>query len=302
MRFAQQFDRNFIKLNLLTVVNFTFIAVVEVKLAEFSQKWLSLLVNGAIGLAALAGVVAMQGSDRLGGLPSAQIREGVAPAASPADLKQAVQQEALRLQLLKAIPTFGFNNLIADWTFIQFLQYFGDDEARSVTGYNLSSKYFDAITKLDPRRVEIYPFLAVSVSFYQAKPETTVQLMERGTNALSPQIDPDAWQVWRHKGLDELLLLGDARGSARSHEMAADWVEETPKGQQLAPAFRSTAQFLRRDPDSVPVRFAAWSTVYYQTNDKLVRLRAKEALLRLGALVQKDKNGEERFVLPDRNN
>jgi hypothetical protein len=276
--------------------------VVEVKLAEFSQKWLSLLVNGAIGLVALAGVVAMQGSDRLGGLPSAQVREGVAPAASAAELKQAVQQEALRLQLLKSLPTFGFNNLIADWTFIQFLQYFGDDEARNVTGYGLSSKYFDVITKLDPRRVEIYPFLAVSVSFYQAKPETTVQLMERGTNALSSQIHPDAWQVWRHKGLDELLLLGDAAESARSHEMAADWVEETPKGQELAQAFRATAQFLRRDPDSVPVRFAAWSSVYYQTNDKLVRLRAKEALLRLGAQVQKDKNGQERFVLPPRSN
>ncbi|MGL5063814.1 MAG: hypothetical protein ACRC62_27830, partial [Microcoleus sp.] len=127
-------------------------------------------------------------------------------------------------------------------------------------------------------------------------------LMERGTSALSPQIDPDAWQVWRHKGLDELLLLGDARESARSHEMAANWVEGTPQGEELAPAFRATAQFLRRDPDSVPVRFAAWSSVYYQTNDKLVRRRAKEALLRLGARVQKDKNGEERFVLPSRNN
>jgi hypothetical protein len=275
---------------------------VEVKFAEFSQKWLSLLVSGAIGLVALAGVVTMQGSERLGGMAGVAT-QGEKNAPLPAAVvKQAVQQEALRLQLLKSLPTFGFNNLIADWTFIQFLQYFGDDEARNVTGYNLSSKYFDVITKLDPRRVEIYPFLAVSVSFYQAKPETTVQLMERGTNALSPQIHPDAWQVWRHKGLDELLLLGNARESARSHEMAADWVEETPKGKQLAPAFRSTAQFLRRDPDSVPVRFAAWSSVYYQTNDRLVRRRAKEALLRLGTQVQKDKNGEERFVLPPRSN
>ena len=274
----------------------------EVKLAEFSQKWLSLLVNGAIGLAALAGVVAMQGSEQLGGMSGVETQGGKNAPLPAAVVKQAVQQEALRLQLLKSLPTFGFNNLIADWTFIQFLQYFGDDEARNVTGYNLSSKYFDVITKLDPRRVEIYPFLAVSVSFYQAKPETTVQLMERGTNALSPEIHPDAWQVWRHKGLDELLLLGDAQASARSHEMAANWVEGTPSGEKLAPAFRSTAQFLRRDPDSVPVRFAAWSSVYYQTNDRLVRFRARQALLKLGARVQKDKNGQERFVLPDRRN
>ena len=275
----------------------------EAKLEKFSQKWSSLLVTGAIGLAALAGVVTMQGSRQLGGMPAVETRGGgVAPAMSAADYKQAVQQEALRVQLLKALPTFGFDNLIADWTFIQFLQYFGDDEARYATGYNLSSQYFDAITKLDPRRVEIYPFLAVSVSFYQAKPEITVQFMERGTNALSPQIDPDAWQVWRQKGLDELLLLGDAAESARSHEMAADWVEGTPEGNKLASQFRATAEFLRRDPDSVPILFAAWSTVYYQTNDLLVRSRAKAALLRLGATVQKGQDGEERFVLPPRKN
>ncbi len=275
----------------------------EAKLEKFSQKWSSLLVTGAIGLAALAGVVTMQGSRQLGGMPAVETRGGsVAPAISAADYKQAVQQEALRLQLIQTLPTFGFDNLIADWTFIQFLQYFGDDEARYATGYNLSSKYFDAITKLDPRRVEIYPFLAVSVSFYEAKPEITVQFMERGTNALSPQIDPDAWQVWRHKGLDELLLLGDAAESARSHQMAADWVEGTPEGNKLTPQFRATAEFLRRDPDSVPILFAAWSTVYYQTNDLLVRSRAKAALLRLGATVQKDKDGEERFVLQPRKN
>ncbi len=275
----------------------------EAKLEKFSQKWSSLLVTGAIGLAALAGVVTMQGSRQLGGMPAVETRGGsVAPAISAADYKQAVQQEALRLQLIQTLPTFGFDNLIADWTFIQFLQYFGDDEARYATGYNLSSKYFDAITKLDPRRVEIYPFLAVSVSFYEAKPEITVQFMERGTNALSPQIDPDAWQVWRHKGLDELLLLGDAAESARSHQMAADWVEGTPEGNKLTPQFRATAEFLRRDPDNVPIRFTAWSTVYYQTNDLLVRSRAKAALLRLGATVQKDKDGEERFVLQPRKN
>ncbi len=273
----------------------------KAKIELFSQKWLSLLVSGIIATAALAGVITIQSNRQLGGI-SAMETEGSkpAPAISAASFKQSEQQEALWLKMLKAFPSFGFDNLVADWTFLKFLQYFGDDEARNITGYSLSPDYFDIITRRDPRRVEIYPFLSVAVSFYQAKPEIAVQLMERGTSALSPQIDPQAWTVWRNKGLDELLLLGDIPGSIRSHEMAADWVEGTPSGKQLAPMFRATAEYLRRDPDSVQVRFSGWSMVYAQTKDKVVRYRAKQALFRLGAMVRKDKDGNESFILPAR--
>jgi len=278
---------------------------VEAKVEQFSRKWLSLLVNGAIGLAALAGVVAMQSSEQLGGMSPVGV-PGPKPlsAMSAASFKQAAQQEAqqeaLRLKMLKTSPSFGFDNLIADWTFLKFLQYFGDDEARDVTGYNLGQDYFDIVTQRDPRWADIYLFLSTAISFYQGKPETAVNLIERGTSALSlsPQLHSQSWIVWRTKGLDELLLLGDIPESIRSHEMAANWVEKNPEGQKLAPMLRATAEYLRRDPDSVPVRFTAWNTVYAQTTDKLVRQRAKQALVKLGAQVQKDKDGKESFILP----
>jgi type IV secretory pathway TrbF-like protein len=278
---------------------------VEAKIEQFSRKWLSLLANAVIGIAALVGVITMQSSAQLGGMPTVvpEVQKPlsvIAVASFKQAAQQETQQEALRLKMLQTIPSFGFDNLIADWTFLKFLQYFGDDEARNVTGYNLSADYFDIVTRRNPRWVEIYPFLSVAVSYYQAKPEIAVQLIERGTNVLSPQIDPQAWRVWRNKGLDELLLLGDTTESARSHEMAADWVEGTPEGKKLAPMFRATADFLRRDPDSIPVRFAAWSAVYAQTNDKFVRMRARQALVKLGAVVQKDKDGNESFILPPR--
>jgi len=278
---------------------------VEAKIEQFSRKWLSLLANAVIGIAALVGVITMQSSAQLGGMPTVvpEVQKplsAIAVASFKQAAQQETQQEALRLKMLQTIPSFGFDNLIADWTFLKFLQYFGDDEARNVTGYNLSADYFDIVTRRNPRWVEIYPFLSVAVSYYQAKPEIAVQLIERGTNVLSPQIDPQAWRVWRNKGLDELLLLGDTTESARSHEMAADWVEGTPEGKKLAPMFRATADFLRRDPDSIPVRFAAWSAVYAQTNDKFVRMRARQALVKLGAVVQKDKDGNESFILPPR--
>jgi hypothetical protein len=154
---------------------------VEAKIEQFSRKWLSLLVNGFIGLAALAGVVAMQSSEQLGGMSPVGVQgqkplSGMSAASFKQAAQQEAQQEALRLKMLKTIPSFGFDNLIADWTFLKFLQYFGDDEARDVTGYNLSEDYFDIVTQRDPRWADIYLFLSTAISFYQGKPETAVNL------------------------------------------------------------------------------------------------------------------------------
>jgi tetratricopeptide (TPR) repeat protein len=236
---------------------------------------------------AIAGVVAMQRS-RLN-----------APPATLADLKQAEQQEAWRLQLLKQSPTFGFDNVVAGWTFLNFLQYYGDTPAREQTGYSLSPEYFDIITRLDPRFVDSYLFLSGSVSYQLGQPERAIAMMQRGSAALSPQVHPRAYLVWRFKGLDYLLLLGDIPAAIRAHEMAAKWAQESPD-RDIAPIYQQTADFLRGDPSSRLARFQAWSMVYYQaaaSKDKQTQARAQQELVKLGAKMQ-DSNGRVTFTLP----
>ncbi|MBC7968863.1 MAG: hypothetical protein H7Z11_01795 [Verrucomicrobia bacterium] len=253
------------------------------------SHWLKPLVGGAIAIAALTGVILMQRSQLA--RPSLWI----------SDPKQAEQQEGIKLRLLKQAPTFGFDNLVADWTFLNFLQYYGDNDVRVKTGYALSPQYFDIITRLDPRFIEVYLFLSGSISYQLGEPQIAVQFMDRGTAALSPQITPQAFQVWRFKGLDQLLLLGDVQGSIYSHEMAEKWVQGTPY-QGLAPLFQQTAAFLRRDPNSVPVRFQAWVSIYYQAGaarDQATQERAKQEILALGGQTRL-KGGQVTFVLPER--
>ena len=36
------------------------------------------------------------------------------------------QQRTIRLNLIRKTPSFGFDNLIADWVFLDFVQYYGD--------------------------------------------------------------------------------------------------------------------------------------------------------------------------------
>ncbi|MGD1715527.1 hypothetical protein [Dapis sp. BLCC M172] len=258
-----------------------------------TPNWLGSLVNLAVPIVALAGIISLQVLWPPEGSP---LKEKIVLDSTDAVLAE--QKEALKLKLWKASPTFGFDNLIADWVFLQFLQYFGDDAARNETGYSLSEDYFDIITRLDPKWVDIYLFLSNSLSIYEGKPKVAVEYMTRGTDALSPEIDPKAWQVWRFKGIDQLLLVGDIPGAIRSHEMAAEWADNTSY-QELSSLFRNTAEFLKTDPDSKLIKFNAWLWVYYQTRDQRVRERAQQEILKLGGKVEMSEDGEKRFVLPD---
>jgi hypothetical protein len=246
------------------------------------------LIPGAIALAAFVGVIAIQRS---------QLDRSFAGTIDP---QQAEAQEAWRLKLLKQMPAFGFDNLVADWTFLNFLQYSGDTPAREQTGYSLGEPYFDLITQRDPRFVGVYLFLSGTVSHQLAKPERAIEFMDRGTAALSPQIDPKAFQVWRFKGLDQLLLVGDVPGAIQSHEMAAKWVVGT-LDRDFEPLFRQTANFLRRDPNSQLVRFQAWTAVYAQAvavRDQKTIQRAETEIINLGGQKRLDAQGQVEFFLP----
>lgn len=252
------------------------------------RSWLNSLITLVIASIALASIVGVQ---------RFQLNQTSIKGSTP---QQAEQQEVWRLRLLKHLPTFGFNNLIADWTFLNFLQYYGDDDARAQTGYSLSPEYFDIITRLDPRFLDTYLFLSSSLSYQLGQPKLAVEFMDRGTAALSPAINPKSFQVWRLKGLDQLLLLGDIPGSIRSHEMAANWTKNTPYS-NLSPLFQQTADFLRTDPNSVLVRFNAWASVYAQamaTGDRQTQERAKQEILALGGQIREN-NGQPEFVLPN---
>ncbi|NJK27897.1 MAG: hypothetical protein HC925_04355 [Coleofasciculaceae cyanobacterium SM2_3_26] len=131
--------------------------------------------NIAIALLALGSVVGIQSIGK-------QTKATLTP-------QRLEEQERLRLEAIDRLPTFGYDNLLASWVFLQYIQYFGDD-VRNERGYALNLPYFDAITRLDPRFVEVYPMISIGVSLYMGKPEEAIALMERGTQALSSTFEP----------------------------------------------------------------------------------------------------------------
>lgn len=258
-------------------------------LAKLARKlgWGTAMNLGVIAIAAI-GVVGLQ----------RQVIEQATNVPENAEVLQDRMQ--VTLNLLGHLPSLGFDNAIANWAFLSYLQYFGDVATRAQTGYGLNDDFFDLITARDPRFLEVYPFATAGISYYLGDPETTIAYMERGTNALSPQVRPDAFWLWRYKAIDQLLLLGDTDGAEYSMLQAADWARQVGET-KMADFFQGTANFLHNDPDSVPVRFYAWLSVYQEAVDAPIRKRAEDELLLLGAVRRQLPDGRVTFQLPPAN-
>jgi tetratricopeptide (TPR) repeat protein len=207
------------------------------------------------------------------------------------------QQEAdlkTQLSIAKTLPTFGFDNIIADWHFIDFVQYFGDSELRSQAGYGAAMEYFDAILDRDPRFLYAYFYLSSTGSLYAGKPEKSVSLMDRGLKSLTPKVPDRGYYIWRLKAVDELLFLGKVPDARKSMLSAADWATQsaTPEGQNVAKLSQDTANYLARNPNSKQAQFNAWNMVIGSAVDDFVVKRAIEGIRSTGGKVTISSDGK----------
>lgn len=215
-------------------------------------------------------------------------------------LEKELQTEQLRLKLLKQMPSFGYDNLIANWSYLNFLQYFGDDEIRARTGYSLSPEYFEVIIERDPRFLMAYLSLSTSTSLYAAMPERAVALMDKGLKSLSAKVPERSYYAWRYKGIDELLFLGNAQAAQQSFLTAANWASQYPDEESQLVAFTSqkTAEFLSRNPNSKYAQIATWGMILSNRLDDRTRKRAISAIEKLGGEVITNPDGTNRIKLP----
>ncbi|OUL32827.1 hypothetical protein BV372_18450 [Nostoc sp. T09] len=214
-------------------------------------------------------------------------------------LEGEIKAEKVRLNLLKQMPSFGYDNLIADWVYINFLQYFGDDEARRKTGYSFSPEYFEVILGRDPRFLAAYLGLSTSTSLYAGLPERSVDLMEQSLQFLSPKVPEKSYYAWRYKGIDELLFLGDSQAAKQSFIKTADWASKSSDEDSKLIAYISqkTTEFLNRNPDSKIARISTWAMVLNNVIDEKSRKRAIREIEALGAKVVSTPEGNK-IIMP----
>jgi len=245
---------------------------------------------GVIGL--VATIIAMQGR-QLNELQNRTFSE-----------QELLQQDVARagiLAIAQQFPTFGFDNLVANWFFLQFLQYFGDMSARQQVGYALSPEYFRVILPNDPFYRTFYIFMSGSVSNFAAQPEASIELLSQGLEQMTPTFPTDSFYLWRYKGVDQLLFLGDGIAAQKSFQTAADWAKQSshPDAAFTAENSQQTADFLRSNPDSRTAQINAWLSVLGNAFDDATRQRAIGRIEALGGRIIPNADGSFSLQLPD---
>ena len=217
------------------------------------------------------------------------------------DLQRQEQITATTLAFAQKMPTFGFNNLVGDWFFLRFLQYFGDSEARVKTNYSLSPEFFRVIIPRDPFYRYFYLFLSGSVSNFAALPEQSVALMAQGLERLSPTVPPDSFYIWRYRGVDELLYLGDGKAAQKSFQTAAEWARQSPHPDApfMADNSQRTADFLANNPLSKQAQINAWASVLANAFDDATRQKAIDRIEALGGQVTISETGGISLQFPE---
>jgi hypothetical protein len=226
-------------------------------------------------------------------LPQLHSFEAKTQTATVEQIQQETELERVRLSLLQQTPSFGFDNLIADWTFLNFLQYFGDQPARNKTDYRLSPEFFEVILKRDPYFLQAYTFLSTSTSLYAGLPERSTRLMQTALQSLKPDVPPDSYYAWRQLAIDQLLFLGDATAARQSFQTAAIWAAQStaPGSREIADFSRQTADFLATNPNSKIAQVAAWAMILTNAPDNRTRQTAIQKIEGLGGTVTRNSNG-----------
>ncbi len=212
-----------------------------------------------------------------------------------------IEQEKIKLKgkesklaALNKIPAFGFDNIVANYIFLDFLQYFGDDEARAEFGYDLTTSFFESVLSRTPDYRQFYLFLSESISLYAAQPHKSIKLIEQGLKELSPNQPVDGFYIWRYKAIDELLYLGDGKAAQQSFETVALWAEQSDHydSEFIKEISRQTAQYLALNPQSKSAQVQAWNSVLVSALNERTQKQAIKQIEKLGGRVTVSAVGE----------
>lgn len=185
-----------------------------------------------------------------------------------ADYLALEQKQARLIDWQAQSPDLSFSNLKANWSYLNFIQYFGDGDARETIGYSLVPEYFELITQIDPHFTTAHLNLSLANSVYSGNPEKSIALLEEILATVDPESE-EAALLWTSKGLDELLFMGDKTAAIESYKTAAKWAKLS-KGERtdgltirdLASSLESTSEIELKQ-----AQVRAWSSVLVHVRD-----------------------------------
>jgi tetratricopeptide (TPR) repeat protein len=172
---------------------------------------------------------------------------------------------------------FGLDNLVADWYWLQYVQYFGDTEAREKTNFDYCDDYLELITALDPKFVKAYAAASYAVAGMQDNPDKALKILAQGIK-LNPATE-GSWELYRNYAGVAFLYKKDLPTAAKYFTKAAD----APG----APAvFRSFAAAFYSKMNNKERAISLWVQYYREAPTQDLKDKTRKKLIDLGVWFQ----------------
>ena len=174
--------------------------------------------------------------------------------------------------------TLGFDNLIADIVWLEFIQYFGENYHIKNTqgeGYDFSYtyKYIDVITTLDPEFSFAYWYGAFAIADEMEKPHLAMNILERGIKN-----NPGHWQLPYTAGVLQLMYFNNFY---EAHKYIKRSYELNPNSKKL----EKVVEVLGSKKNEQEKTILMWFEIYKEAkarNDKVTMQRAEQNLKKFG--------------------
>lgn len=200
------------------------------------------------------------------------------------DQRQKASNIYLEKNLLVLLPpqtikklTFGFDDLMADVVWLQFIQYFGENtrNKRANRPYDFSYiyRYIDLITTLDPDFSYAYWFGAFAIADEMERPDLAMMLLNRGIRN-----NPDIWWLSYTAGVMELMYNNDFVDAAKYFKTAQKINPNIERVNSIIDVMESKAEKQEKERD-------IWLQIYQDAlkrGDDVTQERAKNKLKALG--------------------
>ena len=165
--------------------------------------------------------------------------------------------------------SLGFDQLLADCLWLQFIQYLGDSDNKIDDKSSQAAAMLDAITMLDPHFGRAYFFIAAIVGGEQHDAQTADKLLQRGIHANS-----NDWYIPFIAGVNQYLFAHNETQAAKYYRMSAkfpgapDWLSRQ-------------AQILEAKIPSSVKSINVWQKIFDSAQQPEVKQRAREELCAL---------------------
>ncbi|MBS1955759.1 MAG: hypothetical protein JST89_16365 [Cyanobacteria bacterium SZAS-4] len=170
--------------------------------------------------------------------------------------------------------TMGFDQLVFDLYWLNFVQYVGDDK-RNVDHYDRAQNYLDLLTTLDPQFVPSYFFAAFILGSERKEPSVAEKFIDLGIAA-----NTDNWLLPFIAGVNQYLFAHNELKAANYYRLAAKF-PNAPKW--LGPQ----AEILQAKIPSTIKEINVWDSIYNNASDSAVKERARLKLVVLWTHVYK---------------